>query len=420
MKIGVVGAGPSGLSAIRHAVDFGCEVIAFEQSDKIGGIWNYSDETDKDKNGLDVHSSIYRGLVSNGPKEISNFPELELEILGDSSYASSEEVLDYLHRYAEKFDLCKHVKFEHHVLRIRPLYNDSWEFIVKNFKKDTYETFHFDAVLICNGYSTPIIPKIPGHDIFKGRQVHSHSYKEAKHYENENILVIGGGPSAVDVILQTRKLVNRLIWSNHMIQTFGRKINISLSENCVEKPNVKRFTENGAEFVDGTFEEVSTILYATGYDFKFPFLSVDCGIQCNEKYIGPLYKHCININRPSMGFIAIPFFAIGFRMFDLQVRFCLTFMTKRKELPTREEMLNDTEAEMEERFKTLPKSKAHLLGPHRHGAYYDDLARTAGIERIEPVVTKLYNHTVGEIFANYDNFRNIKYKIIDEENFEVL
>lgn len=418
MKVGVVGAGPSGLCAIKHSLSFGCEVIAFEQADKIGGVWNYTDEIDKDKYGLEIHSSLYRGLITNLPKEVMSFPELPFQPL-DRSFIKSEEVLTYINRYAETSDLCRYVKLEHHVLRIRPLFDDKWEFIVKNLKAEKYETLIFDAVFICVAFPVPILPNIPGRDVFKGKQIHAHVYRDARHYENEKVLVIGGGPSGCDISLQAGMFTEKLIWSNHMLASFGKKLHIKLPASTIEKPDVKKFTESGVEFVDGSFEEISTVIYATGYDFKYPFLSVDCGLQSGKKYVRPLYKHCININHPSMAIIGLPFFALGVPMFDLQIRFCLTYMTRRKLLPTRDEMLKETEEDMKERWKKLPKHKAHFMGIERHVKYYEDLAQAAEIEAIKPVLSKMFNYTIKEMFEHFESFRNLNFKIIDDETFEV-
>ena len=422
MKVGVVGAGPAGLCAIKQALSFGCDVIAFEQSDKIGGLWNYSDDIDKDKNGLDIHSSMYRGMITNLPKEIMNFPELPFESQ-EKSFITSEETLAYFQSYAETFDLTKYVKLEYHILRIRPLFNDKWEFIVKNLRADKIETFIFDAVIVCNGKNFALkIPKIPGQDVFKGKQLHTHSFRDPKHYENEKVLVIGGGPSGIDLAMQTGKWAEKLVWSNHLFETFGQKLNLTLNESTTEKPDVKQLTETGAEFVDGSFEEVSTIIYATGYDLKFPFLSIDCGLLCDDGYVQPLYKHCLSINHPTLAIIGLPVFALGMPMYDLQIRFCLTFMTQRKSLPTREEMLSDTEIEMEERWKKIPKhkGKSHYMGMEKHAQYYAELARTAEIEAIKPVVIKIFNYTVNQIFESYDGFRKLNFKVKDDETFEVL
>ena len=42
------------------------------------------------------------------------------------------------------------------------------------------------------------------------------------------------------------------------------------------KHGVKRLTETGVEFDDGTFEDnIDVVIYATGYLFKFPFIDKD-------------------------------------------------------------------------------------------------------------------------------------------------
>lgn len=62
MKIAIIGAGAAGLAAIKHAIDYDFFCEAFEQTDKIGGTWNYTDLVGVDENDLPVHSSMYKGL----------------------------------------------------------------------------------------------------------------------------------------------------------------------------------------------------------------------------------------------------------------------------------------------------------------------------------------------------------------------
>lgn len=62
-RVCVIGAGAAGLIAIRHIKDDPIlDGIVFEQSDTVGGIWNYTDTTGTDKYGLPVHSTAYKGL----------------------------------------------------------------------------------------------------------------------------------------------------------------------------------------------------------------------------------------------------------------------------------------------------------------------------------------------------------------------
>lgn len=63
MKIAIIGAGVSGLAALRHSLEDGHECVVFEQTDQIGGTWVYKKETGLDYYGLPMHSSMYEGLM---------------------------------------------------------------------------------------------------------------------------------------------------------------------------------------------------------------------------------------------------------------------------------------------------------------------------------------------------------------------
>lgn len=61
-RAGVVGAGPAGLCAARYALAADMEVTVFEQSDSIGGTWQYTDRVGTDSYGVPIHSSMYSNL----------------------------------------------------------------------------------------------------------------------------------------------------------------------------------------------------------------------------------------------------------------------------------------------------------------------------------------------------------------------
>lgn len=92
-----------------------------------------------------------------------------------------------------------------------------------------------------------------------------------------------------------------------------------LPQNVLLQDNVKRFTPTGAEFNDGSHQHFSVIIFATGYNFSYPFLSVDTGIHVDENCVTPLYKQIFNIDHPTMAFIGIPFTACTIRVYDIQV-----------------------------------------------------------------------------------------------------
>ncbi|XP_063262733.1 dimethylaniline monooxygenase [N-oxide-forming] 4-like [Prinia subflava] len=79
-----------------------------------------------------------------------------------------------------------------------------------------------------------------------------------------------------------------------------------LSGTVVLKPNVKEFTESSAVFEDGTTEEnIDVVLFATGYNFSFPFLeeSVRSTIDDNRS----LYE-CVfppHLEKPTLAIIGL-------------------------------------------------------------------------------------------------------------------
>lgn len=62
MRVAVIGAGTAGICAAKHALAAGCTVTVFEQARQVGGTWVYTDSIGRDEFGLEVHSSMYKGL----------------------------------------------------------------------------------------------------------------------------------------------------------------------------------------------------------------------------------------------------------------------------------------------------------------------------------------------------------------------
>lgn len=165
----------------------------------------------------------------------------------------------------------------------------------------------------------------------------------------QNVLIIGTGPSGVDLVIHLSNIAKRITISRnkpkHETKEQYEKRQNSLPSKSILKDNVKHFTSNGAEFIDGTRDTFDTIIYATGklqfiltsifhelirfitneyfagYLYSYPFLSVDSGIHVEDNFVQPLYKHIFNIEHPTMAFIGLPMTSNNFHTFDLQVNF---------------------------------------------------------------------------------------------------
>lgn len=62
MKICVIGAGYSGLTAAKDCLRSGREVVVFEIAKSVVGTWIYTARIGKYDFGLGIHTSMYRGL----------------------------------------------------------------------------------------------------------------------------------------------------------------------------------------------------------------------------------------------------------------------------------------------------------------------------------------------------------------------
>lgn len=64
VRIGIIGAGPSGLCAARHILNTpGLDApVIWERTGQLGGTWRLSEQVGQDSHGLPVQSSMYHGL----------------------------------------------------------------------------------------------------------------------------------------------------------------------------------------------------------------------------------------------------------------------------------------------------------------------------------------------------------------------
>lgn len=104
------------------------------------------------------------------------------------------------------------------------------------------------------------------------------------------------------------------------------------------------------------------MIFVVGYQFSFPFLSLDCGLNLDEGFhVFPLYKHLININYPTMAIVGLQICAYTY-MYDMQVRLCLKYWSGEKSMPTKEHMLEDMQKDTKKQFaKSDQKRRFHFL-----------------------------------------------------------
>ncbi|XP_013199540.1 senecionine N-oxygenase [Amyelois transitella] len=420
-RVCVIGAGAAGLCAARHLLvqETVSEVDVLEQAAQLGGTWVYTEKVGYDDFGLPIHTSMYKSLRTNLPKEVMGFPDFPVPE-SEKSYLPAKEMLAFLQLYSDKHGVTSHIKFNQHVQFVKPKAGPTgelWDVSYKDLRTGVSETKEYDYIFVCNGhYNTPFIPSIPGLKEFEGDVMHSHDYRVPEIFADKRVLVIGAGPSGMDIALEITAVTEKVFLSHHLKE----QPKTVFPENLMQKPDVMKLDGHRAFFQDGSVEDVDVVFLCTGYLYNFPFLHESCGIVVEDNCVEPLYKHLVNIYHPTMCFIGVPYYVCAFSMFDLQVRYYVRSMNGCFNLPTSEQMAEHWEEEKKERAsRGYTKRQAHMMGPDQE-RYYASLALEAGTQGLPSVLTKIREESSNRFLHNLKDYRQDIYKIIDDDTYEVI
>ena len=63
-KVAIIGAGPSGLCVLRTMSEYPDELIltAFDKNKDVGGMWNYTEDTETDEKGVPTYATLYKPM----------------------------------------------------------------------------------------------------------------------------------------------------------------------------------------------------------------------------------------------------------------------------------------------------------------------------------------------------------------------
>lgn len=190
----VIGAGPSGLVAMKELLDEGHEVTCFDRNAELGGVFRAGVGADE----AGAYDSTML-TISNYMMTFSSFPP---PLGQERLYWSAGEYRQYLRDFAEKFDLLPAIRYGTDVLSVAR--NDSGGYDVEVAPADAPEnrTVHqFDSVAITTGtHRVPNYIDLPGQEDFAGEIVHSAHYRNAEPFRGKRVLCVGIGETAADVV----------------------------------------------------------------------------------------------------------------------------------------------------------------------------------------------------------------------------
>ena len=191
-RIGIIGAGWTGVGCLVQLREAGYEVDVFEVHDDVGGTWH----RDNNYAGLQIHA--FAGQI-----EYADFP-LPSNIDRDSRIPS-DAVFSYLRSYAKSKSVYKHIRFRKKIVKIKfgsP--TRSTYLIVRDLETGDEEEAKYDYVVFTPGYTQRDLPDFEGKDVFRGQVVHALAanaeFLREPIKENKNIVVVGGSKTAADFI----------------------------------------------------------------------------------------------------------------------------------------------------------------------------------------------------------------------------
>src|SRR5699024_9998611 len=345
MRVGIIGAGPSGLaqlrafeSAQRAGVEIP-EIICFEKQSNWGGMWNYTWRTGLGKYGEPIHGSMYRYLWSNGPKECLELSDYSFdEHFGKpmSSFPPREVLFDYIQGRIEKSNARDFIRFNTTARWV------SFDEATQKFSvvlddlanKETY-TEEFDYLVVASGhFSVPNMPYFEGIETFTGTIQHAHDFRGAEPFQNRRLLLIGGSYSAEDIGVQCYKHGAESVVISYRSEPIG----MDWPDGISEKPLVTRFDGGKVHFSDGTVEEFDDVVLCTGYQHNFPFLPSEYRLENNNcLYHDKLYKGVVFNEQPRLIYLGMQDQYYTFNMFDAQAWFARDVMMGDIQLPEKAE-----------------------------------------------------------------------------------
>ncbi|MBQ0985702.1 NAD(P)/FAD-dependent oxidoreductase [Streptomyces sp. F63] len=193
VDVAVVGAGQAGLSAAYHLRRAGWEpgrgVALLDHSPAPGGAWQFR------------WPSLTYGRV-HGMYDLPGLPLVN----APEDRPSSEVIGDYFARYERTFDLRARRPVDVTSVSEGP----GGRLLVR-----TRDDGDWSARALINATGTwerPFLPHCPGAETFRGRQVHTAGYRGPEDFAGERVVVVGGGTSAVQHLLEIAEVAADTVW----------------------------------------------------------------------------------------------------------------------------------------------------------------------------------------------------------------
>jgi hypothetical protein len=187
----VVGAGGSGLAAVKNLREHGFAVDCYERETSVGGAWNWRHD----------RSPVYANthLISSRP--LTEFPDFPMP---DDwpDYPHHSQLLAYLERYAEHFGLGDSIWFGTEVVAVTPVGDGRWDVTTRSTGGGAERVQRYAAVVVANGHNWAPKPLSVDTSAYRGQVIHASAYKDPAQLRGRKVLVVGGGNTGCDIAVE--------------------------------------------------------------------------------------------------------------------------------------------------------------------------------------------------------------------------
>jgi cation diffusion facilitator CzcD-associated flavoprotein CzcO len=292
VEVVVIGAGQAGLSTAWALAKQGFApetgFVVLDAGAAPGGAWQHR----------------WPSLTVGTTHRVNDLPGLPFEPATDSLRAR-EVVPAYFAEYERAFDLPVH-----RPVRVRAVSRtDDDRFLVRTDAGDWLA----DAVVNATGtWTRPFVPRYPGQETFRGRQLHTVDYRGPEEFRGLHVVVVGGGASATQLLGEISRVTSTTwvtrrppVWRDGPFDEEAGRRAVALVEEAVREgrrpgsvvgvtgllvstpyiadalargalerlPMFDRITPDGVAWDDGTFAPADVILWATGFRAEIAHLA---------------------------------------------------------------------------------------------------------------------------------------------------
>ncbi len=276
----VVGAGQAGLSSAYHLTRAGLDHVVLDHSPRPGGARQFR------------WPSLTYGRVHG----MHSLPGMELTG-ADPLRPSSAVIGEYFAAYEDRFGL--RVRRPVDVSAVRGAADGRLRV------ETSAGTWSARALINATGtWDRPFWPRYAGQEGFRGRQLHTADYPGPQEFAGARVIVVGGGTSAVQHLLEISEVASETVWVTRrppvfrdgdfgeaegraavalvdervrkglppqsVVSVTGLPLNAAVRAGLASgvldrRPAFDRITPTGALWADGSRVEADVILWATGF-----------------------------------------------------------------------------------------------------------------------------------------------------------